>query len=182
MAPKTPQQKTVNFENDSFEVWLQKTNVISSEQGDLNALHPEIYTPDPLNPDAKLMPGKAYVQLTQNSSGIFLPSRVLGLNTQFDNFVNVGDLIGMVFSGLDVSHSWNDKRTYLLQVTAIVSDTELTVSPVYAGPDLPTFPITAVTAEPVYVKQVNLVDSANKIYTISKDEIRRHFIRAIGMS
>jgi hypothetical protein len=182
MAPKTPQQKTVNFENDSFEVWLQKTNVISSEQGDLNALHTDIYTPDPLNPDAKLMPGKAYVQLTQNSSGVFLPSKVLGVGTGFDNFVNVGDLIGMVFSGLAADHVWNDKKTYLLQVTGIVSDTELLVSPVYAGADLPTFPITAPTAESIFVKQVNLVDSANKIYTISKDEIRRHFIRAIGMS
>lgn len=182
MAPKTLPQKTVDFENDSFEVWLQKTNVISAEEGDLNALHPDIYTPDPLNPDAKPVPGKAYVQLTQNSSGVFLPSKVLGVNTQFDNFVNVGDLVGMVFSGLDTDHVWNDRRTYLLKVTAIVSDTELLVSPVYAGEDLPTFPISALTAEPVFVKQVNLVDSVNKIYTISKDEIRRHFIRAIGMS
>lgn len=182
MAPKTPQQKTVDFENDSFEVWLQKTNVISAEQGDLNALHPDIYTPDPLNPDAVHIPGKAYVQLTQNSSGVFLPSKVLGVGTQFDTVVNVGDLIGMVFSGLADNHVWNDKKTYLLQVTGIVNDTELLVSTVYSGNDLPTFPITALTAEPIFVKQVNLVDAANKLYNMAKLDVRRYFIKAIGMS
>lgn len=182
MAPKTPQQKTVDFENDSFEVWLQKTNVISSEQGDLNALHPEIYTPDPLNPAITSIPGKAYVQLTENSSGVFLPSKVLGVNTTFDTAVNVGDLLGMVFSGLDATHVWNDKKTYLLQVTGIVNDTELLVSPVYAGTDRPTFPITASTAESIFVKQVNLVDAANKLYSMAKLDVRRYFIKAIGMS
>lgn len=183
MAPKTLAQKTVNYENDSFEVWLQKTNVLSSEEGDLNRLHPSIYTPNPQNPDAKLIPGKAYVQLSEvGNSGVFLPTTVLGINTEFLSSLKAGDLMGIEFSQLPSNHVWNDKVTYLLKVVSVVSDTEALVETVYSGNQNPTYPINSVGAERAYVKQVNLVDSINQIYNDTNIDTRRILIKAIGMS
>jgi len=38
-TPKTLQQKLAQYQNDSFDVWLQKTNVVATEEGDLNELN-----------------------------------------------------------------------------------------------------------------------------------------------
>jgi hypothetical protein len=37
-TPKTILEKTTNYQNDSFSIWLQKTNIVAQEQGDLNDL------------------------------------------------------------------------------------------------------------------------------------------------
>lgn len=101
MAPKTTPQKTVDYENDSFEVWLQKTNVISAEQGDLNTLHPGIYSPNPNTPDFKPIAGLAYAELaplydpTLDAFKGPAPVKLFGLNTQFTKQLHVGDLIGL---------------------------------------------------------------------------------------
>jgi len=41
-TPKTLQQKLAQYQNDSFDVWLQKTNVVATEEGDLNELNATI--------------------------------------------------------------------------------------------------------------------------------------------
>lgn len=38
-TPKTLQQKLTQYQNDSFDVWLQKTNVVATEEGDLHNLN-----------------------------------------------------------------------------------------------------------------------------------------------
>ena len=35
-TPKTLAEKTAIYQNDSFSIWLQKTNIVAKEQGDLN--------------------------------------------------------------------------------------------------------------------------------------------------
>lgn len=37
-TPKTLSEKTTIYQNDSFSIWLQKTNIVAKEQGDLNNL------------------------------------------------------------------------------------------------------------------------------------------------
>ena len=37
-TPKTLAEKTAIYQNDSFSIWLQKTNIVAKEQGDLNDL------------------------------------------------------------------------------------------------------------------------------------------------
>lgn len=37
-TPKTLLEKTTQYQNDSFSIWLQKTNIVAQEQGDLNDL------------------------------------------------------------------------------------------------------------------------------------------------
>lgn len=41
-TPKTLQQKLAQYQNDSFDVWLQKTNVVATEEGNLNELNATI--------------------------------------------------------------------------------------------------------------------------------------------
>jgi hypothetical protein len=36
--PKTLADKTAQYENDSFAMWLEKTNIAAMEEGDLNLL------------------------------------------------------------------------------------------------------------------------------------------------
>jgi hypothetical protein len=37
-TPKTLAEKTAIYQNDSFSIWLQKTNIVAKEQGNLNDL------------------------------------------------------------------------------------------------------------------------------------------------
>lgn len=179
MAPKTPLQKTVNYENDSFEVWLQKTNVISSEQGDLNHLPQEIYTPNPQTPDAKPILGSVYTQV--NGSGI--PTKIFGIATEFTKHLKVGDLVAIHFTSLDSSHVFNDHKTYLFLVKTITSDIEVSVDAVYSGPQpYPQFSTSSQDTQPLFVKQVNLVDSISKMQGRTSTLLRKQLINAIGMS
>jgi hypothetical protein len=78
---------------------------------------------------------------------------------------------------------WNDRATYLLRVDEVLNDNEILVSPKYSGPaPYPAFPTTSSIAKPIFVKQVNLVDSVNTIYTNAMLGLRRILIRSIGMS
>ena len=36
--PKTLAEKTAQYQNDSFSMWLEKTNITATEEGDLNLL------------------------------------------------------------------------------------------------------------------------------------------------
>lgn len=41
-TPKTLQQKLTQYQSDSFNVWLQKTNVVAMEEGALGSLNTDI--------------------------------------------------------------------------------------------------------------------------------------------
>jgi hypothetical protein len=47
--PKTLQQKTPNYEQDSFSSWLEKTKIVAQEEGDLNNLNANIQLSDTPN-------------------------------------------------------------------------------------------------------------------------------------
>lgn len=42
--PKTLAEKTAQYQNDSFSMWLEKTNIVASEEGDLNLLTEDVLT------------------------------------------------------------------------------------------------------------------------------------------
>lgn len=179
MAPKTLPQKTVNYENDSFEVWLQKTNVISSEQGDLNNLPSEIYTPNPQNPDAKPILGSVYTTLDTNN----IPNKILGIGTTFTQHIKVGDLVTIKFPNLADSHVYNNNVSYLLSVKAVNSDIEIVVESAYSGTQpFPQFSTSSQNTQPLFVKQVNLVDTIGNLKVRADRLLRKMLINAIGMS
>jgi len=177
MAPKTLEQKTVNYENDSFEVWLQKTNVISSEQGDLNRLNPQIYQPNPTTLTAMPIQGGAFTQTLPNGD-----VKIVGISTKFLRDVKATDLICLMFTQTPTSPH-NDLVNYLLEVVSVDSDTQITAKKKYSGSaPYPTYSTSSQTLHPVFVKMPNMVDSLNKAHSATHFYKRQSLIFSIGMS
>lgn len=177
MAPKTLEQKTVNYENDSFEVWLQKTNVISSEQGDLNRLNTQIYQPKPTSLSASQIQGGVFTQALPNGN-----IRVVGISTKFLRDIKPTDLICLMFPQAPTSPH-NNLMDYLLEVVSVDSDTQLTVAKKYSGSlPFPNYSTSSQNLHPIVVKTPNLVDSINKTQEITHFYKRQSLIFSIGMS
>jgi len=80
--PKTASEKYARYENDSFNVWLQKTNVVSTEQGNLNNLDPSLLTEI-----------QALTTRTGTVAGTLDGFELSGTTTFFTSDVSVGDII-----------------------------------------------------------------------------------------
>lgn len=104
--PKTKLEKYTQYQNDNFNVWVQKTNIVAREGGDLNNLSATLL--------GELTASTARVGTV---SGNLNSNTVTGSGTTFLSSVSVGDVIKIVIS------------TTVLEsrVVAVASNTSLTI-------------------------------------------------------
>jgi len=105
--PKTASEKYTQYENDSFNIWMQKTNVLSREQGDLNNLPPKVLT--------ELQSTTAR---SGTVAGIIYEYVLTGTSTTFTTDVSVGDILKITTS---------TPTTIEARVIQVTSDTSLTL-------------------------------------------------------
>jgi hypothetical protein len=133
--PKTLLEKIAQYQNDSFNIWLQKTNIAADEVGDLNVFISELLT--------VLQSSLAKVGTISGAlNGVVLT----GTTTQFMTDVSVGDVIKITHS------SGNFER----RIVSRTNNNSLTV-------DLP-FPLTFSSATYENLKDLSLVSAINYIY------------------
>ena len=102
-SPKTLAEKTAQYQNDSFSIWLEKTNITAREEGNLNKLLPSIL--NALN-----------TQLTGTASASASDLQTIaGVGTKFISELSKGDVIKF----LD-----NSERV----VTDVVNDTSFKIN------------------------------------------------------
>lgn len=104
--PKTKLEKYTQYQNDNFNVWVQKTNIVAREGGDLNNLSANL-----------LSELTSSTTRTGTVSGILNSNTVTGSGTAFLTDVAVGDVLKIVIN------------TTVLEsrVVAIASNTSLTL-------------------------------------------------------
>lgn len=151
-TPKTLPQKLTQYQNDSFNVWMQKTNVAASEGGDLNRL--------PSNLLAELQALAVQSGTVGGTSGA---SIITGVGTSFVSSVAVGDTIKITPA--------SPASAFERVVLTVSSNTSLIV-------DTP-LPSTFGGASYENLRFLSLVSAINYIY---ESEIRRSLVRAIAMS
>ena len=133
--PKTASEKYTQYENDNFNVWSQKTNVVSREQGDLNNLPTKILTE---------------LQSTTAKSGTVAGSLneyvLTGTFTTFTTDVSVGDILKITTTTPTVIEA---------RVVQVASDTSLTLDKKF--PEV----FTGATYE--NLKELSLVSAINSV-------------------
>lgn len=151
--PKTLPEKLAQFQNDSFSVWLQKTNISATEVGDLNNLFLEL-----LNVLKSTLTKAGTV--SASLGGITLT----GTGTSFSADYAIGDTIKVTAIVNSIT------KTYERKVVAINTST-ITVDAPFAEA------FSSATHE--NLKDLSLVSAINYIYG---EYSRINLIKAIAMS
>lgn len=153
--PKALSQKIAQYQNDSFNVWMQKTNIATNESGDLNKLNSEILTEI-----QSLTPRVGTVAATSGSQTL------TGTSTNFLTTSSVGDIIKITIAS---PSSVVEKR-----ILSIVNNTTIYV-------DTP-FESTFSGATYENLQSLSLVSAVNHVNDVQHMEVRRCLIRSIAMS
>ena len=133
--PKTKLEKYTQYQNDNFNVWVQKTNIVAREEGDLNNLSATLLS-----------------QLTASStrtgtvSGTLNSNTITGSGTAFLTQVSVGDIIKIVINSTALES----------RVVAIATNTSLTIET--------KIPATFSGLAYENLQSINLVSAINTIY------------------
>jgi len=159
-TPKTLSQKIAQHQNDSFNVWMQKTNIAANEIGDLNKLS------SPLLVELQSLTARSgTVSVNIDPLTGTGPQVLKGTGTTFTNSLlfSVGDLLKITTVS---PASVIEKR-----IQSIVDNETIIV-------DTP-FQSTFSGATYENLQSLSLVYALNHIY---EQEIRRCLIRSIAMS
>lgn len=151
-TPKTLPQKIAQFQNDSFDVWMQKTNISTNESGDLNKLSVGV-----------LSELQAQTSKTGTVAATSGSQTLSGTSTTFLTSVSVGDVIKITVTS---PPSVIEKR-----VLSITNDTTLIVDSAFSAA------FSGATYE--NLQSLSLVSAINYMY---ESESRRILVRAIAMS
>ena len=133
--PKTSLEKYTQYQNDNFNVWVQKTNIVAREGGDLNNL------------SQTLLSEVVASSLKEGTvSGIQGAYVISGTNTKFLSDVSVGDIIKITINTTVIES----------RVVAIGSDTSLTIEN--------KIPLTFSNQNYENLQPINLVSAINHVY------------------
>ncbi len=133
--PKAALEKYTQYQNDNFNVWVQKTNIVAREEGDLNNLSPNL-----------LSELTATTIKTGTVSGVLGAYTITGIGTTFLTDVLVGNIIKITIN------------TTVLEtrVIAVTTNTSLTIEA--------KIPATFSGLAYENLSSLNLVSAINNVY------------------
>ena len=85
--PKTASEKHTQYQNDNFNVWVQKTNIVAREEGDLNSLSANLLS--------ELQSQTTKTGTVAGTSGQYT---ITGTSTTFLSDYAVGDTIKIIIN------------------------------------------------------------------------------------
>jgi hypothetical protein len=133
--PKTASQKYTQYQNDNFNVWVQKTNIVAREEGDLNNLSTNL-----------LSELTSATTKTGTVSGNLGSYTITGFETTFLTDVAVGDTIKITINTTVIES----------RVVAVATNTSLTIESA--------IPVTFSGNAYENLKSLNLVSAINAVY------------------
>lgn len=133
--PKTALEKYTQYQNDNFNVWVQKTNIVAREEGDLNNLSTNLLS--------ELTSTTARTGTVSGNLGAYV---ITGVGTSFLTDVSVGDIIKITINTTVIES----------RVLAVASNTSLTIEN--------KIPINFSTQAYENLKSLNLVSAVNHVY------------------
>lgn len=133
--PKTALEKYTQYQNDNFNVWVQKTNIVAREEGDLNNLSANLLS--------ELTSATTRTGTVSGNLGAYV---ITGVGTSFLTDVSVGDIIKITINTTVIES----------RVLAVASNTSLTIEN--------KIPINFSTQAYENLKSLNLVSAVNHVY------------------
>lgn len=133
--PKTASEKHTQYQNDNFNVWVQKTNIVAREEGDLNNLSANL-----------LSELTSVTTKTGTVSGNLGSYTITGSGTTFLTDVAVGDIIKITINTTVIES----------RVIAVATNISLTIENA--------IPVNFSGNAYENLKSLNLVSAINQVY------------------